>query len=147
MPDATDAPLATWQKLSRLGRAGQQRIEAALAAEDLPPDEIHSLLDALSRTDPPHTPGTAKALESALDMPQYAVSRLLVRAERAGVISRRPHPSDRRSSLVTMTAEGRRLHPIMARTRGRAIADFLAAHLRPGQVRRLHDLLAKAGAG
>jgi len=36
---------------------------------------------------------------------------------------------------------------IMARTRGRAIADFLAAHLRPGQVRRLHDLLAKAGAG
>ncbi|MDR9392917.1 MAG: MarR family winged helix-turn-helix transcriptional regulator [Roseovarius sp.] len=140
MTDKTDAPGAAWSALARLARTGQARIDNVLAAEGLPAEEFLPLLEELAAA-PSQTGVTAKSLEGTLGLPQYAVSRLLGRAIKAGLVTRAPHPQDKRSTLVMATEDARRLYPRMARARDAAIDAFFADRLRPGQVKRLNDLL------
>jgi len=58
------------------------------------------------------------------------------------LVERRPSPSDRRSQLVSLTAEGRRIFRAMARANGEWIAE-LFADLSPGDTETLLRLLAK----
>lgn len=46
----------------------------------------------------------------ALSITVGAVSKLVDRLEASGLCARRAHPGDRRSSLVELTEEGRRVH-------------------------------------
>jgi DNA-binding MarR family transcriptional regulator len=76
-----------------------------------------------------------------------SVTNLVDRLERAGYVERAPHPSDRRTTLATITARGRRT--------ARAATDALHAlrfgtePLDDGQLAALTDILrdARAGAG
>jgi DNA-binding MarR family transcriptional regulator len=54
------------------------------------------------------------------------LSRALGRLEEAGLLSRRPHPDDRRAAFIDLTAAGRRLHRRIRAER----TDVLAAQLR-----------------
>jgi DNA-binding MarR family transcriptional regulator len=49
---------------------------------------------------------TVKAVASALDLEHSTASRLLTEAEQEGLISRLPHPDDRRSSVLALTDAG-----------------------------------------
>lgn len=50
---------------------------------------------------------TQKQLVERLDVEQATMANTLVRMERDGLVERRPHPEDARSSQVWLTARGR----------------------------------------
>lgn len=70
-------------------------------------------------------------------------SKLVDRIERAGYCRRRPHPSDRRSSLVELTAEGDRLlvaaRPVFEAEVRRRTAEVLPAD----SLQRFADTLSR----
>lgn len=70
-----------------------------------------------SRARPPFAL-TPTALSEALTISSGGMTSRLDRLEKAGLIARRPHPSDRRGTLVTLTQEGRTV-----------IDDLVGAHV------------------
>ena len=67
------------------------------------------------------------------------------RALGTGLINRRPSPKDRRTQIVSLTAEGRRFFRAMARANGNWIGD-LFAELTADEIEVLMRLLAKTKA-
>ncbi len=55
-----------------------------------------------------------------------AASKLVDRLERDGYVERRPHPTDRRSSLLALTRAGKQAHSEGVEVMRRALADYLA---------------------
>ena len=53
-------------------------------------------------------PASTKALAMALNLDASTVTRQITALEGGGFVERRPDPSDRRSSTIVLTAEGRR---------------------------------------
>ena len=69
--------------------------------------------------------GRVQDLRDDLDVTVGAASKLVDRLERDGLATRRPHPTDRRSSLVVLTPLGRK-----ALAAATAVVDeLLVAHL------------------
>lgn len=61
---------------------------------------------------------TQKQLAKTASIEQPTMAATLSRMERNGLIERQPDPRDRRSSLITLTAEGRKkVDEVMAATR------------------------------
>ena len=54
-------------------------------------------------------PLSTKALAAALNLDASTVTRQIAALETGGFVDRRPDPSDRRSSTILLTAEGRRM--------------------------------------
>jgi len=71
------------------------------------------------------------------------VTGLAERLVEQGLLDRRASPNDRRSQIVSLTAEGRRTFRAMARTHEDWIAEMFAG-LDAGEIETLMDLLAKA---
>ena len=73
------------------------------------------------------------------------VTGLVDRLVAQKLIDRRPSPSDRRSQIVSLTAEGRKTFRAMARANGNWIGEIFA-DLSPGEIDALMRLLDKAKA-
>ncbi len=56
-----------------------------------------------------HGPSTQRALADALQVAPRTVTGLVDALEETGFVTREPHPTDRRATLVTFTPRGRRL--------------------------------------
>ncbi|HEY0936538.1 MAG TPA: MarR family transcriptional regulator [Trebonia sp.] len=56
-----------------------------------------------------HDGGSQQDLVAALGLDHSTVTKMLQRLERAGLVTREPSAADRRSTLVRLTPEGRRL--------------------------------------
>jgi len=98
---------------------------------DLSPS-LTSALASIER----HGPLTPSELAAHERVQRPTATRVLARLEEAGLVERAADPGDRRSSLITATAEGRAL---LARQRSRKDL-FLArrlAELTPGEVATL----------
>lgn len=69
-----------------------------------------------------------KALADFADIEQPGMTTLLARMERDGLIQREPDPTDRRSTLVTLTTDGQRksrnIVPVMEHLTGIALKGF-----------------------
>jgi len=69
-----------------------------------------------------------KALADFADIEQPGMTTLLARMERDGLIQRRPDPTDRRSTLVTLTRDGQRksrnIVPVMEYLTDTALKGF-----------------------
>src|SRR3954464_13127197 len=74
------------------------------AGTDLSPSQT-SALAAIER----HGPLTPSELATCERIQRPTATRVLARLEEAGLVARAPDPTDRRSSLVSVTAEGRAL--------------------------------------
>jgi DNA-binding MarR family transcriptional regulator len=70
------------------------------------------------------------------------VTGLTERLETLGMLERRPAPNDRRSQIVSLTSEGRRVFRQMARTHEGWIAEIFS-DLSPNEIETLMQLLAK----
>ena len=90
------------------------------AGTDLSPSQT-SALAAIER----HGPLTPSELAACERIQRPTATRVLARLEESGLVSRTADPTDRRSTLVSVTAEGRAL---LERTRTRKDA-FLAQRL------------------
>lgn len=70
-------------------------------------------------------------------------TRLVDRLQRAGLVERVPHPSDRRSVLVRATADGHRVFAAVT-PKLQEYHRHQWEHLSAAELDTLHDLLAKA---
>jgi DNA-binding MarR family transcriptional regulator len=103
MPDRIERPSLLLQVFALDQRAGAL-LRVALADAPLRPDEfaVYSALNVLGTTTP-------TILGRTLGMPPTTLSTYLRRMSEARHVRRRRNPHDGRSSLVTLTATGRRL--------------------------------------
>ena len=137
MSDEIPQHSLVWKAISRVHATGRARIDAALKQNDLPSLDIFEALTALA-----NGTSTAKALEADLGLPQYAVSRLLDRMEAKGLISRVANQADQRSKVICVTDLGHNVLRGQAMTYKTALAEFMGARAKPGQLERMITLLA-----
>jgi DNA-binding MarR family transcriptional regulator len=90
----------------------------AIEALDLTPSRTHLLWELGQRGPVPQ-----RVLADALQVTPRAVTGLVDALVESGLVTREPHPSDRRATLVTFTPEGKKLvaelkrdHRVLARS-------------------------------
>jgi DNA-binding MarR family transcriptional regulator len=104
-PDLDVEPMAVFGRLGRLTALAGRSIEAVFAEHQLTTGEF-DVLAALRRNGEPFVM-MPSALSRALMLSPAGMTNRLDRLESAGLIERRHDPSDRRSTLVVLTAAGR----------------------------------------
>jgi DNA-binding MarR family transcriptional regulator len=144
-PDLDSAPMAV---LGRLAEAAllvaRDRLEPVFAGFGLQAGEF-DVLATLRRSGAPYAL-TPTALYEATMISSGGMTNRIDRLEKAGFVERRPHPSDRRGALVTLTRKGGALidEAVGAHVANeRAILD----HLTRAEQAALDRLLAKLIAG
>jgi DNA-binding MarR family transcriptional regulator len=89
------------------------------------------LLDALAKSGGSARPAELRAL---LHLPAQTLTGVIDQLQTAGLVSRSPHPTDRRSVLVEITAEGRaaidRIRPPLIEIEQDCLASLSAADRR-----------------
>jgi len=126
-PDLDPSPMGVVGRISRASQALGRSIETVLGGFGLGRGEF-DVLATLRRSGPPYRL-TPTALFTDLMLSSGAMTNRLDRLEQAGLIERMPDPSDRRGTLVGLTARGREL-----------VDTALTAHLANEQ--RLLDALS-----
>ena len=107
MPAATT--LLAWTRLLRAADLASQHCAATLRSVGLPPPEWYDLLLALERRGAQRP----RDLQIALGTEQYALSRLVDRMVKAGLLTRTPCPEDARGHTLALTIEGRAMRAAM----------------------------------
>ncbi len=103
-PGLDPSPMAVIGRISRASRYIDQFLQKNFAQFGLNSGDF-DVLATLRRTGAPYqlTPTT---LFSSLMLSSGAMTNRLDRLENAGYIERKPHPNDRRGTLVTLTSKG-----------------------------------------
>ena len=129
-----------WARLIRAHRVALSGVERALKENGLPPLSWYDALLELKR----ETDGLrASELEARMLLPQYNVSRLVDRLEKAGYIARRIDPEDGRGRILTLTAEGRTILKRMWPVYADAITRFMGDPLDEEEAETLARLLGR----
>ncbi|MGH4033089.1 MarR family winged helix-turn-helix transcriptional regulator [Actinomycetota bacterium Odt1-20B] len=84
-------------------------------------EATYPVLSGLARTGP----RSAAALASEVGIDRSVTSRHATRLEKAGLLRREPDPSDRRATLLVLTADGERAVEVMRDRLAAAIDDYL----------------------
>jgi len=143
-PDLDPSPIGVVGRISRLARELEQRLKPVYREHGLEPG-WHDVLATLRRAGPPHRLRPTE-FTSALMLTSSGTTKRLDRLERAGLIVRGPDPADRRGTLITLTAAGRRLIDAVTEAHLDNERRLLSA-LSEAEQRRLADLLRKLQLG
>lgn len=103
-PDLDPSPMGVIGRISRASRYIDQFLQENFARFGLNSGEF-DVLATLRRAGEPYQL-TPTALFSSLMLSSGAMTNRLDRLENAGYIERKPHPTDRRGILVTLTVKG-----------------------------------------
>jgi MarR family transcriptional regulator, organic hydroperoxide resistance regulator len=136
MPAATT--LLAWTRLLRAADLASRHCADTLRKLGLPPPEWYDVLLALER-------GGARRprdLQAALGLEQYALSRLLDRMAKAGLVERTPCPDDARGHILKLTIEGLAMRAAMWPVYAEAIEEALGARVSEEDRAALARLLA-----
>jgi DNA-binding MarR family transcriptional regulator len=141
-PDLDVAPLGILGRLFRAAHLADAELAKGIAPHDLQPGWF-DLLAALRRAGTPFELNPTELMRATM-LSSGGMTKRLDRLEEAGLVERRPDPSDRRGTLVGLTRRGRAvvdeavvthvaneeriLGPLSARQR-RALDDLLRALL------------------
>lgn len=106
-PDLDLSAMAVIARISRASRILERSIATVLARHGINESQF-GVLAALRRAGPPYRL-TPTALYNSLLISSGAMTNRLDRLTEAGLVSRTPDPNDRRSILVALTPEGRRV--------------------------------------
>jgi DNA-binding MarR family transcriptional regulator len=143
-PDLDVTPMGLIGRLARLRKRLEQEHERVFAAHGLSAAGF-DVLATLRRAGPPHAL-EVKALLASTMVTSGTMTNRLDRLEKAGLVERRPNPSDGRGFVVALT-------PLGHRTIDAAVTDHVAnqhrlvAALDDGDRRALDALLGKWLAG
>lgn len=104
-PELDSSPIGIVGRISRLARELEARLEPIYREHGLEPG-WHDVLATLRRSG-----GTLRPtdLTNASMLTSSGTTKRLDKLEAAGLIARGPDPADRRGTLISLTAEGRRL--------------------------------------
>ncbi len=103
-PDLDPSPMGVIGRISRASRYIDQFLQKKFARFGLNSGDF-DVLATLRRNGTPYQL-TPTALFSSMMLSSGAMTNRLDRLENAGYIERKPHPSDRRGTLVTLTDQG-----------------------------------------
>lgn len=144
-PDLDPFAMALWGRLGELNQlVGRDHLQPLFAAHGLQAGEF-DVLATLRRAGAPYALMPTALYESAMISSGGMTSRI-DRLEKAGLIERRKHPSDRRGVLVALTDAGFALIDGMLAAHV-ANQQGLLAGLAPGEQHTLYALLGKLLAG
>jgi DNA-binding MarR family transcriptional regulator len=122
--DGVRLPLRTWLRLLTCVNMIEGTVRARLHAQfatTLPRFDVLAALDAAGKD------LTMGALSARLMVTSGNVTGLINGMEKDGLVLRRPHPADRRSTLIGMTEAGRALFARMAPQHAGWIEETMAA--------------------
>lgn len=136
MPAATT--LLAWTRLLRAAELAGQHCAATLRSVGLPPPEWYDVLFALERKGAQRP----RDLQAALGTEQYALSRLVDRMVKAGLVTRTPCPDDARGHMLSLTIEGRAMRVAMWPIYAEAIETALGSRIEEEDRASLARLLA-----
>ena len=121
--------------LFRTNQVRERLIEASLAGLELPPEDypFYVLIGA-------EGPWTPTLLAERMKMPLSTVLFRVGRLDQRGHVERAPNPEDKRSYLISLSAEGQALLK-QARPRFRAFAESVEERLGPERVDTLRGHL------
>src|SRR5512133_427834 len=121
--------------LFRTNQVRERLIEASLAGLELPPEDypLYVLIGA-------EGPWTPTLLAERMKMPLSTVLFRVGRLDQRGHVERVPNPEDKRSYLISLSADGQALLK-QARPRFRAFAESVEERLRPERVDTLRGHL------
>jgi DNA-binding MarR family transcriptional regulator len=143
-PDLDHSPIGIVGRVSRLARELEQRLEPVYREHGLEPG-WHDVLATLRRSGPPYRLRPTE-FTSTLMLTSSGTTKRLDRLEQAGLITRGPDPDDRRGTLITLTAAGRKLIDAVTEAHMENERRLLSA-LTEAEQRRLADLLRKLQLG
>jgi DNA-binding MarR family transcriptional regulator len=143
-PDLDHSPIGIIGRVSRLARELEQRLEPVYREHGLEPG-WHDVLATLRRSGPPYRLRPTE-FTSTLMLTSSGTTKRLDRLEQAGLITRGPDPEDRRGTLITLTAGGRKLIDAVTEAHMENERRLLSA-LSEAEQRRLADLLRKLQLG
>ncbi len=106
-PDLRPDVMGVFGRFARVWAHATREIEATLGQWGLQIGEF-DVLAAIRRAGPPFTMAPSQLTRALMLSPSGITSRL-DRLEKLGFVERRASPDDRRSLLVVLTAEGRRV--------------------------------------
>lgn len=139
MATVSDAQLDAVKALMRARNALVERVEAALADDDLPPLSWYDVFCALA--DSPNGGLRPRDLAAAVALTPSGLTRLLDRINTAGLVERKECPSDRRGHVVVLTDSGRRTLKLMRPVYARAVEEAFAGLVTPDEARELTPVL------
>ena len=133
------AAVKAWARLVRAHQAVLGAVEADLKTAGLPPLAWYDVLLELERAAGGRlTPG---ALQDAVLIAQYNLSRLVDRLAAEGLVRRVPYPGDRRRQWIEITKAGRGLRARMWPVYAASLERHLGARLTTRQAGDLAELL------
>ena len=144
-PDLPSLPMAVLGRLSEVAeRVMRDHLNPLFTEAGLQPGEFDALA-TLRRSGDPYMLSPTQLYEAAM-ISSGGMTNRLDRLERAGLIERRPDPSDRRGKLIALTAAGRRIIDETI-TRHVANEEKLLSALTVAEQEKLNALLMKLIAG
>lgn len=136
MPSET--VVRAWARLTKAQHLVLRAIERSLKGAGLPPLAWYDVLLEVERVGSGLRPFE---LERAMLLPQYHLSRLIDRIERAGYVERLVCADDGRGQLIAITDAGRAIRRKMWPVYARAVEAALGKHLSAIQADNLAELL------
>lgn len=133
--------IALWARFVRVGQAVLAAVEGDLKGQGFPPLAWYDALLELRRADPQGL--RPLALQRAMLLAQYNVSRLVDRLERAGLVRCGPCAEDARGQVVHVTEKGRGLLDAMWPAYRATIMAHFATRLEPGDAEALAAILER----
>jgi DNA-binding MarR family transcriptional regulator len=143
-PELDSSPIGVVGRISRLAREIEARLERVYAEHGLEPG-WHDVLATLRRSGPAYRMRPTDLTDATM-LTSSGTTKRLDRLEQAGLIARAPDPQDRRGTLITLTAAGRRLIDKVTVAHLENERNILRA-LSKSDRRRLADLLRKLQLG
>ncbi len=134
-----DERVTLWGLFLEVHEGIKRRLDHDLRAEIDIPDAWFEVLLRVGRT-----PGQAVPMTQLAEMVLFSsggFTKLADRMERAGLIRREPCPGDRRSTLATLTPEGRRVLDRALAVHVPGLQRYLVDHLDAEQRRQLEQIL------
>lgn len=141
MTHPTDITMKTWTRLIRAYQVAISSVENSLKSAGLPPLSWYDVLLELERADGQKL--RPFELERALLLPQYGISRLVERIEKAGYLKSEVCEDDGRGKRLVITSEGKKLRKRMWAIYGPAIDEAVGKKLSDVQANSLSSLLAQ----
>lgn len=144
-PDLPSLPMAVFGRISEASeRVLREHMNPLFANAGLQPGEF-DVLATLRRSGPPFMLSPTRLYEATM-ISSGGMTNRLDRLEKAGLVERRPDPSDRRGKLIALTERGRTL---IDETIGLHVANELRLLkvLSPPEQEQLNILLAKLISG
>jgi DNA-binding MarR family transcriptional regulator len=143
-PELDPSPIGVIGRVSRLARELELRLEPVYSEHGMETG-WYDMLATLRRCGPPYRLRPSEFTDKLM-LTSSGTTKRLDRLEKAGLVTRGPDPGDRRGTLITLTAAGRRLVDATTKAHLANEQRLLAALSEPDR-RQLADLLRKLQLG